>query len=157
MTSLLRASSIGVCSRMVPAILASVLLSSPVRALQQVPHADSLLRTQFTADNGLPGAVIDEITQTRDGFLWVIDGSANLDRFDGTHFHQFGDVRPKSMAVAPDGDLWVATADDVIRIPRSEFTRFSFSGLTHFRPGRGVGDIMRLRWSRSGEIGRAHV
>lgn len=133
------------------ATLCALLLSSPVSALGSVPQADSLLRTHFTPEDGLPGTVIDQIAQTRDGFLWLIDGSANLDRFDGTRFHQFA-LRPSTMAVAPDGDLWVGAGETLTRIPQSAFTRFRLSGLTQYHLDPGAGDIHRLHWSRSGAL-----
>ena len=88
-----------------------VLMSGvPARALDPNQPASSFLRTHFTTDDGLPGAVVDQIAQTHDGFLWLIINGNNLARFDGKSFYLFAKPRPRTLALAPDGDLWVGTA-----------------------------------------------
>ena len=52
-----------------------------VRALDPNQPASSFIRTHFTTDDSLPGAVVDQITQTKDGFLWLISNTSNLSRF----------------------------------------------------------------------------
>ena len=125
----------------------------PARALDPNQPANSLLRTHFTADDGLPGAVVDQVVQTNDGFLWLVTNRSFLDRFDGKNFDGFNNPRASILAVAPDGDLWVGTYEGLRRIPSSSFNQFKFSGLTSYHPGPGkASQIECLRFSRSGVL-----
>jgi hypothetical protein len=47
-----------------------LVLSVPVRALEPRQPENGLLRTRFNTDDGLPGGVVNQIAQTKDGFLW---------------------------------------------------------------------------------------
>jgi len=130
-----------------------LVLSVPALALDPNQPASSFLRTHFTTDDGLPGGVADHTEQTRDGFLWLITNGVNLVRFDGKSFYQFDNPRPKVLAVAPNGDLWVGTTADLIRIPSSNFSRFTLSGSTFYHPGPGnASQILCLRFSRTGVL-----
>ncbi len=125
----------------------------PASALDPNQPASSFLRTHFTADDGLPGAVIDQAVQTKDGFLWLIFSGNNLSRFDGKNFVWFDKPRATTMAVAPDGDLWVGTTEELIRIPSSSFNQYKLTGLVSYHPLPGKATpIMRLRFSRSGVL-----
>ncbi len=131
-----------------------VFLSSlPVYALDPNQPAGSLLRTHFTTEEGLPGAVVDQVVQTNDGFLWLVLNGNLLSRFDGKNFVWFNNPRATTMAVAPDGDLWVGTVEELIRIPSSSFNQFTLSGLVTYHPIPGKAThIQRLRFSRSGVL-----
>ena len=134
-------------------LLLILFLSVPVGALDPNQPANSFLRTHFTTDEGLPGAVIDEIAQTNDGFLWFITNGSFLNRFDGKNFIDFKNPRAITMAVAPDGDLWIGTLEGLLRIPAANLSQFSFSDLTSYRPGPGkASHILRLHFSRSGVL-----
>jgi len=125
----------------------------PARALDPNDPASSFLRTHFTTDNGLPGAVVGEVVQTKDGFLWVITNGSFLTRFDGKNFDGFKNPRASTLAVAPDGDLWIGTHEGLIRIPSSSFNQFTLSGLTSYQPGPGkASQIGCLRFSKSGVL-----
>jgi signal transduction histidine kinase/ligand-binding sensor domain-containing protein len=137
---------------LVIAILWFLVLGVPVRALDPGQPASSFLRTHFTTDDGLPGGVVNQIVQTKDGFLWLITNRANLSRFDGKSFYQF-ELRASTLAVAPDGDLWVATNTELIRIPSSNFNQFTLSGLTSFHLGAAqASQIFHLCFSKSGVL-----
>ena len=57
------------------------------------------------------------------------------------------------MAVAPDGDLWVGTREELIRIPSTELDQFTLSALVAYHPGPGkASEIICLRFSRSGVL-----
>ena len=47
-----------------------LVLSVPVRALEPRQPESGLLRTRFNTDDGLPGGVVNQIAETKDGFLW---------------------------------------------------------------------------------------
>lgn len=135
------------------AIVWVLLLGIPARALDPNQPASSFLRTHFNTDNGLPAPVVDQTAQTKDGFLWLIVNGNNLIRFDGTNFYRFHQPRARTMAVAPDGDLWVGTGEGVIRIPSSSFNQFTLSGLTSYPPGPGpANNIISLHFSSSGVL-----
>jgi signal transduction histidine kinase/ligand-binding sensor domain-containing protein len=137
---------------LVLATLWFLVLSVPALALDTNQPESGFLRTHFTTDDGLPGGVVNKIAQTKNGFLWLITNGANLSRFDGKSFYQF-EVRPSTLAVAPDGDLWVGTKTGLIRIPSSNFNQFTLSGLTSFHPGPGKADrIVHLCFSKSGVL-----
>lgn len=137
-------------------VLASlfVLLSvAPARALDPKQPANSFLRTHYTTDEGLPGAVVDQVVQTKDGFLWLIFNGNNLGRFDGKNFFYFDKPRATALAVAPDGDLWVGTTEELIRIPSSSFNQFSLTGLVSYHPVPGKATpVQRLRFSKTGVL-----
>jgi ligand-binding sensor domain-containing protein/signal transduction histidine kinase len=142
-----------VVKSLILAILWVLMSGAPVRALDPNQPVNSFLRTHFTADEGLPGAVVGEITQTQDGFLWLITNGSFLTRFDGKNFTGFKNPRAATLAVAPDGDLWLGTDEGLISIPSSSFTQFTFSGLTTYQPGAGkASKIVCLRFSRSGVL-----
>lgn len=104
--------------------LASVLtlLAAAIRpglALDPQAPASSYRRTTFTTEDGLGGNVINDILQTRDGFLWIAT-YAGLTRFDGQHFTTVPFLKlilnVHSMAEGPDGDLWLGTDAGVLRV-----------------------------------------
>ena len=125
----------------------------PARALDPNQPANSLLRTHFTTEDGLPGTVVDQVVQTNDGFLWLITNRSFLNRFDGKNFDGFNNPRASTLAVAPNGDLWVGTYEALIRIPSSSFDEFKLSGLTFYQPGPGkASQIGPLHFSSSGVL-----
>src|SRR5277367_6543930 len=85
----------------------------PGLALDPQSPASSYRRTTFTTEDGLGANVINDILQTRDGFLWIAT-YRGLTRFDGQHFTQVAFpklfVNVYTMAEGPDGDLWLGTA-----------------------------------------------
>lgn len=135
------------------ALLFVLMLGAVVYALDPNQPASSFLRTHFTTDNGLPAAVVDQTVQTNDGFLWLVLNGNNLGRFDGKNFHRFQNPRAVTMAVAPDGDLWVGTIDGLVRIPSSSFNQFTLGGLVTYHPGPGKASrITRLQFTRNGVL-----
>jgi signal transduction histidine kinase/ligand-binding sensor domain-containing protein len=94
---------------------------------------------QWTADEGLPQNSVYEITQTRDGYLWLatMDG---LVRFDGRRFTVFnksnspGIVNNRYISVFEDrhGDFWGGMeASGVVRFRNGRFSSYgSERGLT---------------------------
>jgi signal transduction histidine kinase/ligand-binding sensor domain-containing protein len=139
-----------------PSLLATLwllMLAGPAAALDPTQPADSFLRTHFTKDNGLPGPVVDQAEQTKDGFLWLILNGTILVRFDGKNFHRFRHPRATALAASPNGDLWVGTAEGLVRIPSSSFNQFTLSGLVTYHPGPGkASNIIRLLFSKSGVL-----
>lgn len=134
-------------------LLASLFVFLSVVTVYPDQAASSLLRTHINSDNGLPAPVVDQTVQTKDGFLWIIINGSNLVRFDGKNFYRFHNPRPTTMAVAPDGDLWVGTPEGLARIPSSNFNQFTLGGLVSYSNGQGkANEITNLRFSRSGVL-----
>jgi ligand-binding sensor domain-containing protein len=86
----------------------------------------------WTADNGLPQNTVNDIRQTRDGYLWLTtyDG---LVRFDGVHFTIFN--KSNSPALSSNrfiqlhenvrGDLWASTEEGgVVRYHEGQFESY---------------------------------
>lgn len=129
------------------------LCAIPVRALDPNQPASSFLRTHFTIDEGLPGAVIDHVEQTPDGFLWLITNGNNLSRFDGKNFYYLTQPRAGALTLAPDGDLWLGTIEELIRMPATNFNKFTLNGLISHRPVPGkASQIFCLRFTRDGVL-----
>ncbi len=129
-----------------------LLLVISIRAQKEA--ATGLLRSHFGSDEGLSSVVVNEITQTQDGFLWMITNGINLARFNGKDFYLFDRLRATTLAVAPDGDLWVGTrSDGLLRIPSSNFSRFTLTGAVPYLPGQGqANQILRLRFTKNGAL-----
>jgi signal transduction histidine kinase/ligand-binding sensor domain-containing protein len=118
------------------------------------------MRTDFTVDDGLPDNVVNAITQTQNGLLWIASGD-HLASFDGRTFTpiqlRIPGVRfPGSIDTlleGQDGDLWVGTSTGIVRIPRNDLNDSSTSASTSFRLGKlGSAAVLVLFISRDGTI-----
>jgi len=123
----------------------------PARASDPVPPASSLLRAHFTIEEGLPGSVVGQMVQTHDGFLWLVINGVQLARFDGKSFHMFETPVVWSLAVAPNGDLWVGGLQHLIRVPSSSFNQSTLAEAVSYHPGPGkANDVPVIRFTRNG-------
>ncbi|HYL99854.1 MAG TPA: two-component regulator propeller domain-containing protein [Blastocatellia bacterium] len=130
-----------------------VLSGAPVAATDSSQPPNALLSTHFTTDDGLIGSVVDQIAQTQDGFLWLITRGANLVRFDGKKFYRFQIPRMGTLACGPDGDLWIGSSGELIRIPSSNLNQFELTGFTSYHPGPDkASQITCLRFGKSGAL-----
>src|SRR4029077_497576 len=94
-------------------------------ALDPSQPTSSYIRTRFTEEDGLHGNIVDDVVQSPNGFLWVIVDGRALARFDGRHFTLFDSPHHfNTLALAPDGDLWVGTRDDLERIAAAALNQF---------------------------------
>ena len=125
------------------------------RSIQSNPQPTTSVRRSRQQD-GLPSNVVNDVLQTRDGFLIV--GSANgVFRFDGHRFAEMNSDPPKeiivhSLAEGPDGDLWVATRFGVYRFPHAEIDQRTQT-LSVYHLGQGAPDSVRcLRFTRAGVL-----
>src|SRR5258708_6202405 len=115
-----------------------LLMASDVRALDSSQPVESYIRTRFTNEDGLPANIVDDIVQSQDGFLWVIVNRTSLTRFDGRHFTAFDQPsNVLALALAPDGDLWVGTRDDLERIPAAALNQFGRLPAISYHPAPG--------------------
>lgn len=91
-----------------------------------LPLSEQIQRDFFSRD-GLPSDWVNDLVQTRDGYLWVATDNG-LARYDGRRFQRFDptttpELRFREMRVlreGSDGSLWIGTT----------------SGLTRYQPGR---------------------
>jgi ligand-binding sensor domain-containing protein len=114
----------------------------------------SYLQTHFTSEDGLPSAIVDAIVQSRDGFLWLIVSGRTLVRFDGRHFTSFSQpANVRALAMAPNGDLWLGTADFVERIPAKDLNQFGrLPAVSHHPFPGGASESVCLHVSRDGAL-----
>jgi signal transduction histidine kinase/ligand-binding sensor domain-containing protein len=123
-------------------------------ALDPSQPFSSYLKTHFTDEDGLPASVVQDMVQSRDGFLWLTFNGALLTRFDGRHFTPFDHpFHVRTLALAPDGDLWVATRDGLERIPAAALNEFgNLPGIAYPLRMAKSGLINCLRFSRNGVL-----
>ena len=130
----------------------------PAIALDPKHPAADYLRQTFTTADGLPSNVVNDVLQTRDGFLIV--GEANgVFRFDGHRFSEMNSDPPQelvvhSLAEGPDGDLWVAARTGVLS-PDFHTPKSISEGrtLSVYHMGQGAPDSVRcLRFTRAGVL-----
>lgn len=126
----------------------------PGNAADPTPAADDYLRQTYTTADGLPLNVVNDVLQTRDGFL-IVGTARGVSRFDGHRFADMNSDPPKSIIVhalaeGPDGDVWVATRFGVARFPHAEITQRSQT-VSMYHLGQGAADSVRcLRFTRGG-------
>lgn len=123
----------------------------PARASDPIPPATSLLRTHFTMEEGLPASVVGQMVQTHDGFLWLVINGVQLARFDGKNFQMFESPVVWSLAVAPNGDLWVGGLQHLIRVPSSSLNQATLAEAVPYHPGPGkANDVPIIYFTRNG-------
>src|SRR5262245_34771069 len=97
----------------------------------------------WTTENGLPQNSINDILQTRDGYVWLAT-YGGLVRFDGVRFVVFdrsvdgiGSVRVKALHEDRQGTLWAGTEDGMlIRYRDGRF--FTYNGNNGLPDGHAV-------------------
>jgi signal transduction histidine kinase/ligand-binding sensor domain-containing protein len=125
---------------------AQVVPSGNSRAVDRLTPAD-YIRTDFTVDGGLPNNVVNAVTETANGLLWV-GTESGLASFDGRDFSAVnletagspaqGAIH--SLLESSHGDLWVATDAGVVRIPKKGLDQFNTNLLNFYRLGDGPSD-----------------
>jgi len=120
---------------------------SPGRKDQGAAAQDgSLVRQSWSTDDGLPQNSVHAILQTHDGFLWVAT-EGGLARFDGVSFRVFQQASEPvftsddvcCLAEDTRNDLWIGTADGLLRESGGRFERF---GLKNSLPSATILDVL---------------
>lgn len=126
---------------------------SSVWAVDPSRPVSSYLRDHFTDEDGLPSIVVNNIMQSRDGFLLLRAGT-NLARFDGRQFYLFKQLGLiTTMALAEDGDLWIGTNDVLEKISAAALNQSGRLPTISYRPGPGLGSVITsLHPTRSGVL-----
>jgi signal transduction histidine kinase/ligand-binding sensor domain-containing protein len=94
-------------------LLATAIVDSG-RAMDSHPPLSQYLRDRWGAERGFPGATVQAISQTPDGYLWI-GTDKGLFRFDGIAFEQVPDRRSDALAIPQvlgltadaTGSLWM--------------------------------------------------
>src|SRR5580692_8903231 len=76
---------------------------SSVMAAEATAVSSRYIRTTYGYDK-IPSLIIQSITQSQQGFLWMVDGGQRLMRFDGQSFYEVSTPLAESVALAPNGD-----------------------------------------------------
>ncbi|HEL4845148.1 MULTISPECIES: sensor histidine kinase [Stenotrophomonas] len=144
--------------RRLPTLLTCLLLLTalPAFAVQRPPVSRGLPGYEHTAwrvGQGAPGDIWD-ITQDRDGLLWLATGSG-LYRFDGRRFErqaapvgsQFPSTNMVTLAHAADGALWIGYF-------QAGISRFAQGRLHNYGREQGVpvGVVPRFSQDRQGQL-----
>jgi ligand-binding sensor domain-containing protein/signal transduction histidine kinase len=116
-----------------------------------LPIGTKYIRTDFTVDDGLLDNTVDAVTQTDNGLLWV-GTESGLASFDGrtftpVHLRIPGAASPgavNSLAVGPDGDLWVGSDAGIVRIPKPDLNNSYFADSTAYRLGSQHSDEVEV-------------
>ncbi len=106
------------------------LITAAVLPLQtQAQSLDRMHFERFRVEHGLPSNWARDITQDKDGYLWIAT-EAGLSRYDGYSFKTFTHVRDDSTSLSNDsvsevitdlnGVLWIATANALNRYDSDE-------------------------------------
>jgi ligand-binding sensor domain-containing protein len=139
-----------------PCALALLAATRPAIAVDPRQPVADYLRHTFTTEDGLPANIINDVLQTRDGFL-IVGAPDGVFRFDGHRFAEMNSDPPKEIVVhslteGPDGDLWVATRFGVYRFPHAEMDQRTQT-LSVFHLGQGTADsVWCLRFTRAGVL-----
>jgi ligand-binding sensor domain-containing protein len=105
-----------------------------------LPNADTLIVSNWTKREGLPGNSINQIAQDDNGFLWLTS-YFGLIHFDGVHFKaldqantpEFSNNRLHLFHKTTDGTLWIS-------FERRGLIRYDSTGFIRYDSKVGLGD-----------------
>jgi signal transduction histidine kinase/ligand-binding sensor domain-containing protein len=108
--------------------------TAAAQALPQTTAPDFVV-DGWDATAGLPQNTVNDIAQTRDGYIWLAT-FGGLVRFDGARFTVFGSAahpaiqsdRVQQLVVGADGALWIATEAGLTRYHQGRFTAYPLEG-----------------------------
>jgi ligand-binding sensor domain-containing protein/signal transduction histidine kinase len=115
------------------------------------PFVSPFVVQRWQVEDGLPHNSVNEILQTRDGYLWLATNDG-LARFDGVHFTVFGlreglpSLRVLVLLEDRDGALWVGTGQGLCRLQDGRFDTWTT------RNGLAGNEVTSLGEDSSGAI-----
>lgn len=129
-----------------------LLLASCVVAHGRAQNLRYLRHQAWSTEDGLPQDSVHQIAQTADGFLWAAT-EHGVARFDGTSFKVLSTASDAAfvsndaccLAVTSGGDLWIGTADGLIRRRGARLTRF---GAGDGLPGAAIKGLVAMAGGR---------
>jgi signal transduction histidine kinase/ligand-binding sensor domain-containing protein len=129
-----------------------LMLSVQVSAQGVSPRQASYIRTHFSTENGFTSSQVDDIIQSHEGFLWLRVEGGFLTRFDGQHFRVSDQLRPvRSLALAPNGDLWFANKGSVNQVNGGDLGQLSGPPSASYRLPSGALGVV-LHFTREGVL-----
>lgn len=97
-------------------------------------HAQSLDFKSYTVSDGLPHGQISDMSQTKDGIMWIGTAASGLVRFDGHTYQSYGiteglkdDFILKTFVDSKDR-LWVATYTGGVAVMENDSLAYPFKG-----------------------------
>ena len=123
-------------------------------ALSQYAEQQNFVVTQYGLDEGLPQSSVNDIIQTRDGYIWLAT-YGGLVRFDGLSFTTFnrsntpGMVEERIMSIYEDseGGIWIFAES-----PQTELMRYKNGEVQSFPLERSSGLVFRMRNAKDGSL-----
>ena len=113
------------------------------------------IRTVYGPNFGISQTVVNGITQSRQGFLWMAGRHGRLVRFDGQSFYEVPAPLADAIALAPNGDLWITRSSPamLMRIAAKDLDRFGELPVTSY-PFDVAGPVTLhyLQFGRSGTL-----
>jgi signal transduction histidine kinase/ligand-binding sensor domain-containing protein len=145
-----------------PALFAALLWAGAVEALEPGAALGRLVHKAWTIEQGLPQNTVNDIVQTRDGYLWLAT-FGGLVRFDGVRFEVFdvgtspglGSNRLTALLEGADGALWIGSEEGYLsRMQDGRFTTLSEAeGLASSTIWDLVEDADGALWAAAGSAG----
>src|SRR5215471_14926495 len=118
--------------RAMPALIMATILGGLALAIE--PHGEprQYRYDVWQTEQGLPRNTISAIVQTQDGYIWLAT-EAGLVRFDGLNFAifdkqstpQYKNNYVRSLFEDRDRNLWIGTADGLLKLKDGRFTAFT--------------------------------
>ena len=111
-----------ITASVIAVIILATAFVNPVVAEEKMEvsgYYDSYIQTVYNSSNGIPGGVVNDIEQTRDGMLWI-GTYGGLYQYDGNSFtfmSSFRTVRNVNcLYTDEEGRLWIGTNDSGLSI-----------------------------------------
>ena len=110
--------------------------------------------TRFEMKDGLPQSSVNDIIQTRDGYIWLAT-FGGLVRFDGNTFTTFNRSNTKGMRSDRilnlyedhEGAIWLSTEDVIIRLLNGEYSSFDIPQESQvFTKSKIIEDANNVLW-----------
>lgn len=135
-------------------ILFGLLNFSTLQLFTQPIEPVNYISTQWGMDEGLPSSSVNDILQSKDGYIWLAT-FAGLVRFNGQEFTVFNRSNSKTMISdrvinlyeATDSSIWGSTEDGIIRYQNGQFKSYKiYHGETAYSPAHYVEDGHHKLW-----------
>ncbi len=123
--------------------------------VQAAPLFSRYIRTAYGPDFGIAQTVVNSVTQSRQGFLWLAGRHGRLVRFDGRSFYEVPAPLADSIGLAPNGDLWITRTSPAVlmRIAAKDLDRFGELPVTSYPFNMGAAVTLHyLQFGRSGAL-----